>query len=141
MSEFKKYNPIEVSNQPGEQELQLRRDELVRKIWKTFGEKSILVFLPLFLGIASAAYISANKSEIDKNHTLACKYQEDPVIRLEQLRKYNSPDCFDAPSSKFIGESILAGLYTSTVASVISFSILLSSKKIAKQLIKEDKEN
>lgn len=131
------YNAFEDS----QQELEYRRDELVRKIWKTFGEKGLLVFLPIFLGFCGAVYVEKNKDEIDKTHNLACYYHEDAAEKLKQFRKYGSFDCSKTPSTKLIGDSILAGIYTSTTASFIAQVVLFQSKRIAKHIIKDNQED
>jgi hypothetical protein len=82
----------EDSKLENQQELQRMEDEIVRNIWKKFGEKGLLVFLPLVIGIAGATYGTLNKTEIDKLHTQACSYNEDPAIMLANIKNNGNPD-------------------------------------------------
>ena len=121
-----------------QQDLQLKEDEIVRKIWKAYGEKGLLVFMPLLIGISYGGYVGSNKTEIDKVQNIACSYHEDPVIRRKQYVENGSPDCYKEPSSELIGNSLLFGLSGTILASGISLGILASSRKLAKYKVERD---
>jgi hypothetical protein len=135
------YKQQESKGISNEQSIQLKRDQLVGEIKKSIGEKSVLIYLPLLLGISGAIYGNTFKSEIDKVQTEACKYHEDLAVWSEQHKANGSPDCAINPSDKLIGDSLISGLLGTGITSAIALTTFLSSKKIAKHLIKNDNEN
>ncbi len=120
------------TNEDDVQSIENKRDDLVRKIWKIVGEKGLLVYLPLLLGSAGMTYGNINKTEMDKNHQLACGYHENKDIRQQIHKENGSPDCTKSPSSELMKNSANLALYGTAATSALALGALVSSRKIAK---------